>query len=185
MEQNDVNEDFGENVIQSDVDNSLTPTTSENVEDKQEGTKQVLEKAGIIVEGEVIEGPPAMTPTQKQKEYKRKMTQKRLDALKKAREAKKLKKEQKLKAKAHGDTPLPPTTSKVAETDEERIERIVQARLAKSKPAPKQEKPKETEEQRIERLVQERLKKHTPAIDPAKQAKLERQAYFSKLMFGE
>ena len=192
MEKDDVNEDFGENVI---IDrHEAEPQIEEEPENKQEDAKQVLESVGIIKDGEVIDAPPALTPTQKQKEYKRKMTEKRLDALRKAREAKALKRKQKQEAQAQEKIKpvkrVAQAPKQETENEEERIERLVQARLAKSKPAPKAEKAKETEEERIERLVQERLKKHTPkqsapTIDPAKQAKLEREAYFSKLMFGE
>jgi len=192
MEQDDVNSDFGENVI---IDRpEAEPQVEEEPEEKQEDAKQVLESVGIIKDGEVVDAPPALTPTQKQKEYKRKMTEKRLDALRKAREAKALKRKHKIEAQAQDKIKPVKRVAKVpkeqTETEEERIERLVQARLAKSKPAPKPEQPKETEEERIERLVQARLtrpssKPVAPAVDPVKKAKLEREAYFSKMMFGE
>ena len=78
------------------------------------------------------------------------------------------------------------------ETDDERIERLVMEKLEKLKP--KQSQPthsnvkKETDEERIERLVQERLKQYKPKepeLTPKQRERQEREAYFSKLLFGE
>jgi len=71
----------------------LTPTTSgierdiESEMDVEPSDNEVLEGAGIIKEGQIVAVPPPPTPSQQQKEYKRKMTEKRLESLKKAREA--------------------------------------------------------------------------------------------------
>ena len=221
----DIDNDYGENkdggsapvtprpqaelkVVLEHEDDIEEESSDEDVEQK---TERVLERAGVIREGQVIEAPPSMTPSQQQAKYKRKMTEKRLEALKKAREAKKLKREKMLKERAPAPTPAAPKQRKMkdgalpryprpqaelkvakprqtpvsSETEDERIERLVQARLAKAsqKTAP----PKETEEQRIDRLVQEKLKSYTPAkpsIDPLIQARKEREDYFSRLIFG-
>ena len=174
----------------------------DEVEDRtpQQSTEEVLEKAGILSNGEVKELPPPLTSSQKQKEYKRKMTEKRLEALKKAREAKKLKRERMMKEKEQPikrdvnkkhDVEQPrtqPKRQKQKETDDERIERLVMEKLEKFKP--KQSQPnvkKETDEERIERLVQERLKQYKPKepeLTPKEKADLEEQARLRKMLYG-
>jgi len=182
-------------------------------ETPEESPEEVLEKAGILSNGQVKEIPAPLTASQKQKEYKRKMTEKRLEALKKAREAKKAKRERMLKEKAEprlqaevkekpvkqtvnrrqnlGSTKTQPKARPPRETDDERIERLVMEKLEKLKP--KQSQPthsnvkKETDEERIERLVQERLQKHIPKepeLTPKQKADLEEQAYLRKLYYG-
>ena len=77
----DIDKDFGENVVLDKEENE--PVDEE--EREEEDTSKPLEDVGIIRNGEVIEAPPTLTPAQQQQKYKRKMTEKRLEALKKAR----------------------------------------------------------------------------------------------------
>jgi ABC-type multidrug transport system ATPase subunit len=180
MDEQDINSDFGENVVLDD----------EPEQTQEDDTIHVLESVGIIKDGKVVDVPPPMTPTQQQKEYKRKMTEKRLESLRKAREAKALKRkntiEQKAQEKIKPIKRIVQASKEQTETEDERVERLVQARLQKQKPT-QPKATRETEDERVERLVQERLKRHTPTAptaDPAREAKQEREAYFSKLMFG-
>ena len=195
----DIDKDFGENVVLDKEENE--PVDEE--EREEEDTSKPLEDAGIIRNGEVIEAPPTLTPAQQQQKYKRKMTEKRLEALKKAREAKKLKREKMKQEKEQAQPKAQPQSKpqprrakpqaqqvKNTETEEERINRLVEAKLARmnktSAPA-KAPAPKETEEQRIERLVQERLKSvkpREPDIDPAVKKKQDLVDYYTKLIYG-
>ena len=155
MEKNDVSEEHGENVIIEE--------TEAEPETETEAQPKVVDETPADDDLE----KPKPTPTEKRKEYKRRMTEKRLEALRKAREAKANKRKQRIQQQRLpvSDKPQPKSQPK-------------------QNPIVREKQRTETEDERIERIVQERLKKYQPQEDPAVKARRERQDYFSKLMFG-
>jgi len=171
------NEKISSKVVYEDEDTEEYEEEETEIQDEapeetpEESPEEVLEKAGILSNGQVKEIPAPLTASQKQKEYKRKMTEKRLEALKKAREAKKAKRERMLKEKAEPrlqDGALPHLPRPQAEVKEKPVKQTVNRRqnLGSTKTQPKArvkaQAPRETDDERIERLVMEKLEKLKP-----------------------
>jgi len=167
------NEKISSKVVYEDEDTEEYEEEETEIQDEapeetpEETPEEVLEKAGILSNGQVKEIPAPLTASQKQKEYKRKMTEKRLEALKKAREAKKAKRERMLKEKAEPrlqDGALPHLPRPQAEVKEKPVKQTVNRRqnLGSTKTQPKARPPRETDDERIERLVMEKLEKLKP-----------------------
>ncbi len=187
MEESEISEEHGEKVV------TAPPKT---VEDK-------LEEHGVMKNGEITEPPPTLTPTEQQKVYKRKMTQARLDSLRRAREAKAKKKVEREKSKAEKaervkdvvlpkDTPKAVTARPQAELKNEVISKPspspAPARAPAPSPTPKGVKggntKSESEEDRINRMVEGRVNAKLKSQVKPKTEREVRIDYFSKLMFG-
>ena len=189
MEESEISEEHGEKVV------TAPPKT---VEDK-------LEEHGVMKNGEITEPPPTLTPTEQQKVYKRKMTQARLDSLRRAREAKAKKKVEREKSKAEKaervkdvvlpkDTPKAGTPRPQAELKNEVISKPSPSPSPSPAPAPAPSPtPKgvkggntksESEEDRINRMVEERVNAKLKSQVKPKTEREVRIDYFSKLMFG-
>ena len=167
MEANDLNEDYGENVIiEEEPETPTTPT----VEDK-------LETAGVMKNGEVVEPPPVLTATEQKKVYKRKLTEKRIENLKRAREAKALKKQ--------GGVVKPKASKKEAKAEpaESPAEAPAVTPVKKASAPAKKTKSKMSDVD-IDKIVEERLAKRLEEMEPKKTEREEREDYFSKLIFG-
>jgi len=182
MEKEDLAKDYGENVIINDEEKPQQKAEEEpqvkNVEIERE------------IEREIQNLPPQQTPAEKKKEYKRKMTQGRLDSLKKAREAKALKRKQQIDAKKEVVKVAPQTQNKTQAPQPVKDQAPQPAKGGDTQLTPTASGiavNKESEEDRIERIVQARLKERTPAkpkLSPAQEARQAKMDFYEKLMFG-
>ena len=177
MEKEDLAKDYGENVIINDEEKPRQEAEEEpqvkNVEIERE------------IEREIQNLPPQQTPAEKKKEYKRKMTQGRLDSLKKAREAKALKRKQQIDAKKEVVKEAPQIQKHAF--PKASAKGVVGETPLATAGTPKPVVNKESEEDRIERIVQARLKERTPAkpkLSPAQEARQAKMDFYEKLMFG-